>query len=62
MFQSLFPVDPERLSITGHSMGGGGAMMAHLRKPGMFTSVSAFAPISNPLEVGFGDKVATLFT
>ena len=43
-------------------MGGGGAMMAHLRKPGMFTSVSAFAPISNPLEVGFGDKVATLFT
>jgi len=57
VINSLFPVDPDRLSITGHSMGGGGAMMAHFKNPGMFTSVSAFAPISNPLEVGWGTKV-----
>ena len=57
--QGLFPVDPERKSITGHSMGGHGALVAHLKNPGMFTSVSAFAPIVNPVAVPWGEKAFT---
>jgi len=59
LINGLFPVDPERRSITGHSMGGHGAMVAHLKNPGMFTSVSAFAPIVNPVAVPWGEKAFT---
>ncbi|PWA01158.1 hypothetical protein BB558_002735 [Smittium angustum] len=45
-----FPVDPQRASIFGHSMGGHGAIMVALRNPGMFKSVSAFAPMCHPSE------------
>ena len=34
LLQGLFPVDPDRKSITGHSMGGHGAMVAHLKNRG----------------------------
>jgi len=44
----LFYVDPEKTGITGHSMGGHGALICHLKNPGKYTSVSAFAPICNP--------------
>ena len=54
----MFPVDPVKRSITGHSMGGHGALVAHLRNPGMFTSCSAFAPIVNPTAVPWGEKVS----
>jgi S-formylglutathione hydrolase FrmB len=40
----LFPVDPVRMSISGHSMGGHGAMVAHLKNPGKYTSVSGNSP------------------
>src|SRR5688500_15175965 len=40
-----FPADLDRQSITGHSMGGHGALTVALRHPGRFRSVSAFAPI-----------------
>jgi len=59
LINGLFPVDPERMSITGHSMGGHGAMVAHLKNPGMYTSVSAFAPIVNPVAVPWGEKAFT---
>jgi len=55
----LFPVDPVRRSITGHSMGGHGALIAHLKNPGMYSSVSAFAPICNPTVVPWGEKAFT---
>jgi len=55
----LFPVDPTRMSITGHSMGGHGAMICHLKNPGKYTSVSAFAPICNPTAVPWGEKAFT---
>lgn len=42
--------------ITGHSMGGYGAIMFYLRNPGMFKSCSAFAPICNPSIVPWGEK------
>ena len=41
---SAFPVDLDRQGITGHSMGGHGALTLALRKPGQYRSVSAFAP------------------
>lgn len=44
------------ISITGHSMGGYGAIMFYLRNPGFFKSCSAFAPISNPSVVPWGIK------
>lgn len=44
-----FPADMTRQSITGHSMGGHGALTLALRHPGRFKSVSAFAPIVNPM-------------
>lgn len=53
---SSFPVDPARQAISGHSMGGHGAMVAALRNPGRFRSVSAFAPICAPSEVPWGTK------
>lgn len=51
-----FPVDVDRQAITGHSMGGHGALTLALRNPGMFKSVSAFAPIVAPCQVPWGQK------
>ena len=51
-----FPVDMARQGITGHSMGGHGALTVALRNPGRFRSVSAFAPIVAPSQVPWGDK------
>ena len=50
------PVDMDRQGITGHSMGGHGALTVALRHPGRFRSVSAFAPIVAPSQVPWGDK------
>lgn len=49
-------LDGSRVSITGHSMGGHGALTMYLRHPGMYKSVSAFAPIANPSECPWGEK------
>lgn len=46
----------ERCAISGHSMGGHGALIMALKNPGRFTSVSAFAPIVNPTQVPWGQK------
>nr|WP_294168978.1 S-formylglutathione hydrolase [uncultured Sphingomonas sp.] len=51
-----FPVDTGRQGITGHSMGGHGALTVALRHPGRFRSVSAFAPIVAPSQVPWGEK------
>lgn len=51
-----FPVQTDRVGITGHSMGGHGALTLALRHPGRFRSVSAFAPICAPTEVPWGHK------
>ncbi|WP_225206134.1 S-formylglutathione hydrolase [Novosphingobium huizhouense] len=51
-----FPVDMGRQGITGHSMGGHGALTVALRNPGRFRSVSAFAPIVSPLACPWGEK------
>lgn len=50
------PADPERVGIFGHSMGGHGALVLALRNPGLFRSVSAFAPIAAPARSPWGRK------
>ena len=51
-----FPVDMARQGITGHSMGGHGALTISLRNPDRFRSTSAFAPIASPLQCAWGEK------
>nr|WP_137676661.1 S-formylglutathione hydrolase [Parerythrobacter lutipelagi] len=51
-----FPVDMARQSITGHSMGGHGALTIGLRNPDRFKSISAFSPIVAPSQVPWGEK------
>jgi S-formylglutathione hydrolase len=54
-----FPADMARQGITGHSMGGHGALTIALRNPERFASVSAFSPIVSPLNCPWGDKALT---
>lgn len=49
-------LDKSRLAITGHSMGGHGALTLYLKNPGAYRSVSAFAPIANPVACPWGRK------
>ena len=51
-----FPADPGRIGISGHSMGGHGALTLALRHPGLYRSVSAFAPIAAPIHCLWGQK------
>ena len=51
-----FPGDPERHGLTGHSMGGQGALTIGLRNPDMYRSLSAFAPICTTLDSPWGRK------
>ena len=51
-----FSLDMERQAITGHSMGGHGALTLAMSLPGRFRSVSAFAPIANPTQSDWGRK------
>jgi S-formylglutathione hydrolase len=54
---SAFPqIDSSRVGISGHSMGGHGALSLFLKNPGMYKSCSAFAPITNPLKAPWGEK------
>ena len=55
LIQKTFAVS-DRCAISGHSMGGHGALIMALKNPGRFTSVSAFAPIVNPTQVPWGQK------
>jgi len=56
LVEAEFPVDMTRQAITGHSMGGHGALTVALRHPDRFRSVSAFAPIVAPSQVPWGQK------
>lgn len=54
--EKRLPIDGDRMGITGHSMGGHGALVIGLRNPGVYKSISAFAPITNPSAVPWGEK------
>ncbi len=51
-----FPVLPQQQSIFGHSMGGHGALICALKNPSRYLSVSAFAPITSPMNCPWGEK------
>ena len=55
LIETHFPVSTRR-AISGHSMGGHGALIAALREPGRYRSVSAFSPISHPSRAPWGQK------
>jgi S-formylglutathione hydrolase len=59
LIESSFPADAARQGIFGHSMGGHGALTIALKNPGRYKSVSAFAPISAPKQVPWGQKAFT---
>ena len=55
------PAIPDRQSISGHSMGGHGALTIALKNPGRFRSVSAFAPICAPSECPWGQQALSAY-
>ncbi|KAG6056808.1 hypothetical protein E4U17_001930 [Claviceps sp. LM77 group G4] len=56
LFGAFAELDSGRVSITGHSMGGHGALTLFMKNPGMYKSVSALAPVCNPCECAWGKK------
>ncbi|KFM79399.1 S-formylglutathione hydrolase, partial [Stegodyphus mimosarum] len=58
LIEKEFPTNG-KISISGHSMGGHGALICALKNPTKYTSVSAFAPVSNPMECPWGQKAFT---
>ena len=56
LVEQQFPVDSNRQGISGHSMGGHGALTIALRNPQRFRSVTAFAPICSPMNCPWGEK------
>ncbi len=55
LIESELPIIPGLKSITGHSMGGHGALVCALKNPGAYRSVSALAPICHPVQCGWGE-------
>ena len=61
LIEANFPVIPGRAGISGHSMGGHGALICALKNPGRYRSVSAFAPICNPVVAPWGRGCFTAY-
>jgi len=60
LVEASFPVTTAR-AISGHSMGGHGAMMIALKNPGRYRSVSAFSPVVAPTQVPWGEKAFSAY-
>lgn len=56
LIQQHFNIDASKSSISGHSMGGHGALVVALNNPENYRSVSAFAPICSPMNCPWGEK------
>ncbi|BEV12587.1 S-formylglutathione hydrolase [Asticcacaulis sp. DW145] len=56
-----FPADMSRVGLSGHSMGGHGALTLAMNYPHLFKSVSAFAPIASPVHCPWGQKAMTAY-
>ena len=62
LFNQLdLPIYTDFFGITGHSMGGHGALTLAMKNPNLFVSLSAFAPIVNPIAVAWGQKAFTAY-
>jgi S-formylglutathione hydrolase len=60
LIEATFPVSNKR-AISGHSMGGHGALVVAMRNPERYSSMSAFSPISNPINCPWGEKALTAY-
>lgn len=60
LIEARFPVNDKR-AICGHSMGGHGALQIGLKNPERYASISAFAPIVNPMETPWGQKAFSAY-
>lgn len=60
IIENHFPVNQQRV-ISGHSMGGHGALMIALRNPNLYQSASAFSPVSNPVNCPWGKKAFSAY-
>jgi len=60
LIAATFPVN-DKCSISGHSMGGHGALTIALKNPERFSSVSAFSPICNPIKAPWGQKAFSAY-
>jgi len=60
LIEAHFPVTDQR-AIAGHSMGGHGALVIALRNAGRYSSVSAFSPITHPMDCPWGQKAFTAY-
>jgi S-formylglutathione hydrolase len=61
LVKTSFAVDVDKIGVFGHSMGGHGALTLAFKHPDKFKSVSAFAPIANPISVPWGQKAFTTY-
>jgi S-formylglutathione hydrolase len=61
LVESELPLVPGVKSVVGHSMGGHGALICALKNPGAYCAVSAFAPICNPVNSGWGEGCFTAY-
>jgi S-formylglutathione hydrolase len=61
LVESELPLVPGVKSVAGHSMGGHGALICALKNPGAYRAVSAFAPICNPVNSGWGEACFTAY-
>lgn len=61
LIEKHFPVLADAKSISGHSMGGHGALICALKNNGMYKSVSAFAPICHPTNTGWGKNIFNVY-
>jgi len=59
LIEAYFPVVAGRKSVSGHSMGGHGALIVALKNLGAYRSVSAFAPVCAPMQCPWGKKAFT---
>ncbi len=61
LIEANLPIVPDAKSITGHSMGGHGALICALKNPELYRSVSAFSPICHPTECDWGKGCFTAY-
>ncbi len=61
LLAAALPLDMARQGLSGHSMGGHGALTIGLRNPGRFRAVSAFAPIASPMDCPWGEKALSRY-
>lgn len=55
------PLDLDAIAITGHSMGGHGALTLGLKRPDLFKAISAFAPIASPMSCPWGETALSAY-